>query len=294
MGLFDFFKRKKLVNENEELEEANLLGESLHDKTIFNFKTIKREDHLLIEIDWLKKTGPIYYDNGNTPLHLDVLYTDDRLDVFANVKTTKKAHALINTIIVLNGGFSNFIKEKRNGYKLFYVGHKFSISCRYSIVGLIQVNIIYIDSIDEIKEELDITKVDYLYWSNLSNIISNAQKNAHIDNDKSYDYYENGQYQEGIESVKKALEIIPNDSSFYDTLALGYYYLGDYKLAIEASNNCIEIDIDKGTEKAEHYTTRAKINIKLNHIEKAIEDLRKALELEPNYEEAMQLLKSLK
>ena len=55
MGLFDFFKRKKLVNENEELEEANLLGESLHDKTIFNFKTIKREDHMLIEIDWLKK-----------------------------------------------------------------------------------------------------------------------------------------------------------------------------------------------------------------------------------------------
>ena len=146
MGLFDFFKRKKLVNENEEVEEANLLGESLDDKTIFNFKTIKREDHMPIEIDWLKKTGPIYFDNGNTPLHLDVLYTDDRLDVFANVKTTKKAHTLINTIIVLNGGFSNFIKEKKIGYKLFYVGHKFSISCRYSIVGLIQVNIIYRES----------------------------------------------------------------------------------------------------------------------------------------------------
>ena len=73
-------------------------------------------------------------------------------------------------------------------------------------------------------------------------------------------------------------------------MALGYYYLGDYKLAIQTSNNCIEIDIDKGTENAENYTTRAKINIKLNHIEKAIEDLRKALELDPDYGEAIQLL----
>jgi tetratricopeptide (TPR) repeat protein len=112
-------------------------------------------------------------------------------------------------------------------------------------------------------------------------------------NDKSFDHYKNGQYQDGIDSVIKALKIFPR-AIYLDTLALGYYYLEDYKLAIEASNNCIEIDIDKGTEKGEHYTTRAKINIKLNHIEKAIEDLRKALELDPDYEEAIQLLKSLK
>ena len=117
--------------------------------------------------------------------------------------------------------------------------------------------------------------------------------NAHIDNDKSYEYYENGQYQEGIESVKKALEVIPNRSNFLDTLAIGYYYLGDYKSAIEVSNNCIDFDIEKDSENAEHYTTRAKIYIKLNNDEKAIEDLIMALELDPDSEDAIQLLEDL-
>ena len=122
----------------------------------------------------------------------------------------------------------------------------------------------------------------------------NKISNAHIDNDKSYDYYENGQYQEGIDSVKKALEIIPNNSSFLDTLASGYYYLGDYKSAIESINNCIDFDIEEDSENAEHYINRAKINLKLSNKEKAIEDLKKALELDPNETAAINLLESLK
>lgn len=38
---------------------------------------------------------------------------------------------------------------------------------------------------------------------------------------------------------------------------------------------------------------RGKINIKLNNIHKAIEDCKKALELDPDCEEAEELLKSL-
>jgi tetratricopeptide (TPR) repeat protein len=113
-------------------------------------------------------------------------------------------------------------------------------------------------------------------------------------NDEAYLNYDIGGYPEGINSVKKALEIEPDNSGFLDTLAIGYYYSGNFEFAINTSNNCIEIDIDKGTENAEHYTSRAKINIKLNHIEKAIEDLKKALELDSDFEEASQLLKSLK
>lgn len=117
--------------------------------------------------------------------------------------------------------------------------------------------------------------------------------NAFNDNDKSYDFYENGQYQEGINSVKKALEIIPNNSTFLDTLALGYYYLGDYNSAFEISNNCIDFDIEKDSENAEHYSTRAKINIKLNKIENAIKDLKIAIKLDPDFEEAIQLLETI-
>ena len=153
---------------------------------------------------------------------------------------------------------------------------------------------IYSKENEENVNELLTSKHDNEFNKDLLASVINKFSTAHIDNDKSYEYYENGQYQEGIDSVKKALEIDPDNSGFLDTLAIGYYYSGNFKLAIKNSNNCIEIDIDKGAENPEHYTSRAKINIKLNHIEKAIEDLKKALELDPDFEEAIQLLESFK
>ena len=148
------------------------------------------------------------------------------------------------------------------------------------------------------NEENDKVVSSFKHTKELNNDFSEEAmekvNDAFNNNSKSYEFYENGQYQEGINSVKLALEIFPEYSNFLDTLALGYYYLGDYKLAIQTSNNCIEIDIDKGTENAENYTTRAKINIKLNQIEIAIEDLKKALELDPEYGEAFELLMNLK
>jgi tetratricopeptide (TPR) repeat protein len=121
----------------------------------------------------------------------------------------------------------------------------------------------------------------------------NKISNAHIDNDKSYDYYENGQYQEGIESVKKALEVIPNRSNFLDTLAIGYYYLGDYNSAIEASNNCIDFDIEEDSENAEHYFNRGNILLKMNEIVKAKDDFEKALEIDNSFEPAIEAINNL-
>ena len=121
----------------------------------------------------------------------------------------------------------------------------------------------------------------------------NKISNAHIDNDKSYDYYENGQYQEGIESVKKALEVIPNRSNFLDTLAIGYYYLGDYKSAIEASNNCIDFDIEEDSENAEHYFNRGNIHLKMNENVKAKHDFEKALEIDSSFEPAIEAISNL-
>ena len=121
----------------------------------------------------------------------------------------------------------------------------------------------------------------------------NKISNAHIDNDKSYDYYENGQYQEGIESVKKALEVIPNRSNFLDTLAIGYYYLGDYNSAIEASNNCIDFDIEEDSENAEHYFNRGNIHLKMNENVKAKHDFEKALEIDSSFEPAIEAISNL-
>jgi tetratricopeptide (TPR) repeat protein len=254
----------------EEIEKKSLLHENKQNS---------------IEIEWLQTTESIYHDNGSIEFQLDTLYTDDSLSIFLNTETTKNANTIIENLINLNGGFSNFKKEIRNGYELFYVGNKFSISWRFSIVGLIQVDIISRVSND--FDEFNTMNVEFdAYYYNIA-------KTDYL-NHEAYINYDNDDFLDGIDSVKKALEIIPDDSSFIDTLALGYYYLGDYKLAIQTSNNCIDIDIDKCTENEEHYTTRAKINIKLNHIKNAIEDLKKALELDPDFEEAIKLLESLK
>lgn len=116
---------------------------------------------------------------------------------------------------------------------------------------------------------------------------------AHIHNNESYDYYENGQYQDGIESVKKALEIIPNNSSFLDTLALGYYYLGDYKSAIETSNKCIDFNIEEDSENAEYYFNRGNIHLKMDEIVKAKHDFEKALEIDDSFEPAIEAISNL-
>ena len=255
---------------------------------IFDFlkpKVTARKDYKSIEIDWLQSTGSINFDNGNTNLKTGILYTDDYLSVFANVETTKEADALINSIIMLNGGISIFKQEIRNGYELFYVGNKFSISWRYSLVGLIQVDIISRDSNDfDEFNTMNIDFDDYYYNIAKSNFL----------NDEAYLYYDISDFKEGINSVTLALNIIPDDSGFLDTLALGYYYLENYELAIESSNRCIELDNINNSQNPEHYTTRAKINIKLNNLENASEDLKIAIKLDSDFEEAMQLLESLK
>ena len=145
MGLFDFLKRKKnSLNINETIknyEKGNQVDNS------FIFKTIEREDHSIIELDWLDKMRPIYIDTGETKLHTDVLYTDDGLSVFINVKTEKKANLIIETILS-NNKSSNFNKEIVYEYDLFYVSNELSIGYRETIVGLYQVDIIS-------KKELD-------------------------------------------------------------------------------------------------------------------------------------------
>lgn len=140
--------------------------------------------------------------------------------------------------------------------------------------------------ISDLKNADEITK-DLLFGA------INKFSNAHIDNDKSYEYYENGKYLEGIESAKKALEILPNNSSFLDTLALGYYYLGDYKSAIESSNDCIDFDIEEDSENAEHYFNRGNIHLKMNENVKAKYDFEKALEIDNSFEPAIDAINNL-
>jgi tetratricopeptide (TPR) repeat protein len=169
MGLFDFFKRKKNslnINEtNKNYEKENQVDNS------FIFKTVEREDHSIIELDWLDKLRPIYIDTGETKLHTDVLYTDDGLSVFINVKTEKKANLIVEAFLT-NNKSSNFNKEIVDEYDLFYVGNELSIGYRETIVGLYQVDIIS-------KQESDKPKGD-----------NNNEQNLTYDLNEDEDYLE--------------------------------------------------------------------------------------------------------
>ena len=77
---------------------------------------------------------------------------------------------------------------------------------------------------------------------------------------------------------------------FLHCLAFGYFLTDDFLTAIDTINKVIELNINEDYQNPKHYITRARINLKLNNKEKAIEDLKKALELDLDNEEAIKIL----
>lgn len=162
---------------------------------------------------------------------------------------------------------------------------------------------------EEIEKEFDMTVSDIRVTPRFGTIVA-VEKNI-----EAYDYYAKGLFEDGINSAKYAIRnnkykqnilveeikgfeeyssISKRNSIYLNTLSLGYLYVCDYDKALITSNKCIELDINENFETPENYTTRAKIFFKLENNEKSIIDLKKALGLDPNYEEAIKLMASLK
>lgn len=128
------------------------------------------------------------------------------------------------------------------------------------------------------------------------NLIKNSYslaEQANLYNDKAYEFYDIDKYNEGIGSVKKALDLIPNYPPYLDTLANGYLMLTEYELAISTINLCINIDLKNDSETSEHYLTRAKIYLKLENRNEAIEDLKKVIGFYRDDDEAIELMMSV-
>lgn len=127
-------------------------------------------------------------------------------------------------------------------------------------------------------------------------------------------YYDNGDYDKAIETYKKALEINPNSTLVNYELALSYFTKGDYKKAIEysdiilnkKSNYMLQAYLTKGSaldvlgktkesiklfEKAikkteGHYLLNYNLALsyyKFNDLEKAEENIIRAIEQNPNH-----------
>ncbi|MDR2424686.1 MAG: tetratricopeptide repeat protein [Prevotellaceae bacterium] len=96
--------------------------------------------------------------------------------------------------------------------------------------------------------------------------------------DKGFEAYDNGDYEEAIEYLSKAIELDPNKAAIYGLRGEAKYKLSDYSGAIEDFSKAIEL----GLNEANTYNNRGNAKYELSDYSGAIEDLSKAIELDPN------------
>ena len=79
----------------------------------------------------------------------------------------------------------------------------------------------------------------------------------------------------GIKLVKKALELIPNNPAFLDSLGWGYFKKGNYKKAYKYIREAYKL-MPEDPVLTEHY---ADVLVKLGNLKKAIKLYKLALEI---------------
>jgi len=78
----------------------------------------------------------------------------------------------------------------------------------------------------------------------------NAETNAYLD--KGTEYFKNGQYQEAIEQLQKAVQLNPKDALAYSLLGSSYFFVGKQKDGQENIQQAIELYNNAGDyQKAE-------------------------------------------
>lgn len=115
-----------------------------------------------------------------------------------------------------------------------------------------------------------------------------AREEADELNNHAWTKMENGAYDDALIDAKKSIDTL-SMSNNNDTIALIYYHLNNYVEAIKHANISIELD----ESRSDHYVTRAKIYMKLKKTDLAKIDLNKAVDLDEENKEAIQLAKKL-
>ena len=89
--------------------------------------------------------------------------------------------------------------------------------------------------------------------------------------------YEREEYLDAIHSLTKAIELDPQNASYYNIRGVAYVKCEEYEKAIEDYDKAIELS-PKG---AGWYSNRGVAYLKLEDYKKAVEDYNKAIELDP-------------
>ena len=133
----------------------------------------------------------------------------------------------------------------------------------------------FCDPLDE-EEELDIDE----------NEIMKAME-FHFCMLKAWDKMEEGNYSGALVDILASINLKSNSTN-NDTAAMIYFYLENFKKALEHSNESIKMD----ETISENFYNRAQILVKLGKTGKAIKDLKKAIDLD-SFEDAKKLLEQI-
>ncbi len=95
-------------------------------------------------------------------------------------------------------------------------------------------------------------------------------------------------YDSAIRSYTSAIQISPS-AAFYSNRAFCYYSSGNYNEALNDYNSAIELDQND----ADSFLDRARVYIALNMKDKAMKDLKKVLDINPQSEHAKELLEKV-
>jgi tetratricopeptide (TPR) repeat protein len=163
-----------------------------------------------------------------------------------------------------------------------------------SIVDVLEI-INYKLAYDDALKEFDDPKFAQYKAKSYVKFVKDLERRDKINNE-AYDKYKEGEYLEGVELAKEADKDFDGRTNgrFKDSIAEGYFFLEEYSEALDYSNQAIIQDQKFDESNLAHFLTRAKIYIKIKEFDKARLDLNRALEIEPDYSEAKQILNDIK
>ena len=296
--IYELFIRVSLADNEFDIRELLYVDKTMHNlKKIYNHKgDVKRAG----ELSFFEKTSELSDDEKSTIIRslIMLILIDEKV-------TYSELSLVISYSLHLDlpmDNAENLVDEICNNETLdintyyLYITEIFS-SMRDEISNKKTENYDLINQISKLEHEevavlfkslpTELKFEIYVEIINYDEKRSLARKEADEYNDKAWNKLESGDYHDALIEAKKSIDIL-SMSYNNDTIALIYYHLKNYNEAIKYANNSLNIN----QSRSEHYVTRAKIYLKIDEKEKAIIDLKKAIEIRDD-EDAIKLLNEI-
>lgn len=125
-------------------------------------------------------------------------------------------------------------------------------------------------------------RLDDAYGAYDNSLLFNPENPLTLNNYAYFLSENNGDLEKAENMARKAIELAPDNETYLDTMAWVLFKKKDYKEALEFQEKAINIAEEKGDVAAEFYNHLGDIMFMNHEPEKALQNWKKALELEPD------------